>query len=735
MGDVRVRLIAEDHVSAPMAGFVSSAQKVSQATTEAQKQLKLYDSLLRNAERSSIKTSTSFEANAQRLDALRASGKESTEEYQKLVTQNEKLRVKLEDVNTQAGIYAQKANEARAAVEKEAEAIRKQTEAVEEAARKQAEANAEAARKQAEAAAEAARKQAEATEALRKEEEEIAAATKSTNGFSESQEYASKTTAALTSALRRLIVSYISIQSLKKAVDLSDSLVSMRARLDRMNDGLQTTQELETMIYQSAQRSRGSFTDTMGLVSQLGTMAGDAFSSSKEIVQFAEQLNKQLALSGASGSSAQAAILQLEQGLASGVLRGDELNSVMEQAPALAKSIADYMQVSVGELREMGSQGQITADIVKNALFDAAQKTNAEFEKTPMTWAQVWTVASNTAIRALDPLLTAINWVANNLDVAIPLVISLGAAFGVLLIAANWTNILATATKTAASMQAFYNAVMAANPIALTAAAVLVLVAALYGGVAAFNKLTGSSISATGIITGAFTTMGAFILNGTLVPLHNGFAAFVNFLGNAFNDPITAIDVLFYDMSITILKYVQNVAQGLEGLINMIPGVEVNMTSGIDKLIGKLEYGRNWTIKQNGYKEYIKPWENFDLGKSYKTGYNWGANLGKSGLMGTGTGELEIPQAADVKDLLGNIDKNTGKIAKTVDLSDEQIKMLVDVAERRYVNNVNLTSQTPMITVQGQNTGDTEKDARNLADTLRDVLVDLMNAGSTVTVQ
>lgn len=560
-------------------------------------------------------------------------------------------------------------------------------------------------------------------------------ATTANRDHKKSTDEAKKSADQLTQSLKSLVASYISIQGLKKAVDLSDSLVSMRARLDRMNDGLQTTQELETMIYQSAQRSRGSFTDTMGLVSQLGTMAGDAFSSSKEIVQFAEQLNKQLALSGASGSSAQAAILQLEQGLASGVLRGDELNSVMEQAPALAKSIADYMHVSVGELREMGSQGQITADIVKNALFAAAKDTNAEFEKTPMTWAQVWTVASNTAVRALDPLLTAINWVANNLDVAIPLVVSLGAAFGVLLIAANWTNILATATKTAASMQAFYNAVMAANPIALTAAAVLVLVAALYGGVAAFNKLTGSSISATGIITGAFTTMGAFILNGTLVPLHNGFAAFVNFLGNAFNDPITAIDVLFYDMSITILKYVQNVAQGLEGLINMIPGVEVNMTSGIDKLIGKLEYGRNWTIKQNGYKEYIKPWENFDLGKAYNAGHDWGANLNLSTVMGGGSGSLEIPQAADVKDLLGNIDKNTGKIAKTVDLSDEQIKMLVDVAERKYVNNVNLTSQTPMITVQGQNTGDTEKDARNLADTLRDVLVDLMNAGSTVTVQ
>lgn len=560
-------------------------------------------------------------------------------------------------------------------------------------------------------------------------------ATTANRDHKKSTDEAKKSADQLTQSLKSLIASYIGIQGLKKAVDLSDSLVSMRARLDRMNDGLQTTQELETMIYQSAQRSRGSFTDTMGLVSQLGTMAGDAFSSSKEIVQFAEQLNKQLALSGASGSSAQAAILQLEQGLASGVLRGDELNSVMEQAPALAKSIADYMQVSVGELREMGSQGQITADIVKNALFAAAEDTNAEFEKTPMTWAQVWTVASNTAIRALDPLLTAINWVANNLDVAIPLVISLGTAFVVMLIAANWTNILTFATEKAAAAQVFLNAVMSANPAALAAVGVLVLVAAFYAGIAAVNHFAGTSISATGIITGAFTTMGAFILNGTLVPLHNGFAAFVNFLGNAFNDPITAIDVLFYDMSITILKYVQNVAQGFEGLINMIPGVKVNMTSGIDKLIGKLEYGRNWTIKQNGYKEYIKPWENFDLGKAYTKGYNWGANLGKSGLMGTGTGELEIPQAADVKDLLGNIDKNTGKIAKTVDLSDEQIKMLVDVAERRYVNNVNLTSQTPMITVQGQNTGDTEKDARNLADTLRDVLVDLMNAGSTVTVQ
>lgn len=685
MAKIQETLVLQDQFSSSFGAYIQAAQRASSSTTTAQTAARNYQSVLNSVSRQLISANAKFESYVAQQEEMVAAGQQNTEAFKKLDTQTEKLGATIRGLETQQQTLTQSMKAAENAASVAAAA-----------------------------------------------KDEAAAATKR---LQEQENMAQSVTNSLTSSVLRLVASYVSIQGLKKAVDLSDSLVSMRARLDRMNDGLQTTQKLETMIYQSAQRSRGSFTDTMGLVSQLGTMAGDAFGSSKEIVQFAEQLNKQLALSGASGSSAQAAILQLEQGLASGVLRGDELNSVMEQAPALAKSIADYMQVSVGELREMGSQGQITADIVKNALFAAAEDTNAEFEKTPMTWAQVWTVASNTAIRALDPFLTAINWVANNLDVAIPLVVSLGAAFGVLLIAANWTNILATATKTAASMQAFYNAVMAANPIALTAAAVLVLVAAFYAGIAAENHFAGTSISATGIITGAFTTMGAFILNGTLVPLHNGFAAFVNFLGNAFNDPITAIDVLFYDMSITTLKYVQNVAQGLEGLINMIPGVEVNMTSGIDKLIGKLEYGRNWTIKQNGYKEYIKPWENFDLGKAYTKGYNWGANLGKSGLMGTGTGELEIPQAADVKDLLGNIDKNTGKIAKTVDLSDEQIKMLVDVAERKYVNNVNLTSQTPMITVQGQNTGNTEKDARNLADTLRDILVDLMNAGSTVTVQ
>lgn len=695
MADIHSRFILDDQASNPLAGYITVAKNAASATTAAQRQLKSYESALRSTELASAKATAAFEASAQQLDTMRAAGEAGTAAYKQLETQNERLRLKVEALDTQTGILTGKAREAQAAAEKEAAAFKDQADAAEKAS-------------------------------------------KSTKELSDNQKNAISSADALASAVKRLAASYLSIQGLKKAVDLSDGLVSTRARLDRMNDGLQTTQQLETMIYQSAQRSRGNFMDTMGLVSKLGTMAGSAFGNTKEIVQFAEQLNKQLALSGASGQAAQAAILQLEQGLASGVLRGDELNSVMEQAPAIARSIADYLQVDMGKLREMGAQGQITAAIVKNAMFAAAAETNAEFAKTPMTWAQVWTVASNAAIRALDPLLAAINWVANNIQTVVPIVISLGTAFGVLLIAANWTNILAFASEKAAAAQAFLNAVMAANPAALAAAAVLVLVAALYAGVAVMNHFAGTSVSATGIITGAFAVMGAFVFNSVLVPLQNGFAMFANFVGNVFTNPVAAVKVLFYDMAITVLQYMQNIASAVEGLINMIPGVTVDLTSGLGGWITDLAKKRSDEIQNSGYTEYVKPWENMDLGSAYTRGYDWGSNLSLGNLFGPGgLGDLGVPQAADVNSLLNNvgaIKNNTGKIAKTVDLSDEQLKMMVDIAERKFVNNINLTSQAPVITVQGQNTGNTEADRQSLADLLGDLIMERVQSGSVVAV-
>lgn len=677
-------LVLQDKASTTWSAYIQAAQKAASSTNTAKTAAQNYQSVLNSVSRQLIGANSRFEVLVEQQEAMAASGRQDTAAFKRLDAETEKLGASIRTLEAQQRSLS-------------------------------------AAQQMAAAAAEAA---ADA-------KEDATAATKS---LSDAQTAAQNVTTSLTGAVVRLAASYLSIQGLKKAVNLSDTLVSSRARLDRMNDGLQTTKELEDMVYAASMRSRGDFMDTMGLVSQLGTMAGDAFNSSKEIVQFAEQLNKQLALSGASGASAQAAILQLEQGLASGVLRGDELNSVMEQAPALAKSIAEYLGVSVGQLREMGSQGQITADIVKNALFSAAEETNAEFAKTPLTWAQVWTAASNMAIRAMDPLLASINWVANNIQTIGPIVVSLGTAFGVMLIAANWTNLLTFATEKAAAAQAFLNAVMSANPAALAAVGVLVLVAAFYAGIAAVNHFAGTSISATGIITGAFATTGAFVFNSVLVPWQNGFAAFVNFLANVFTNPLAAVKIAFYDMAITVMQYLQNIAQGLEGLLNKIPGVTFDLTSGVNATVTKLQRDRKYEKWASGYTEVVKPWENIDLGKAYTKGYNWGANFNLSTMMGGGSGSLEVPQAADIKDLLTNIDKNTGKISKTVDLSDEQIKMMVDIAERKYVNNINLTSQTPVITVNGQNTGNTLQDAEDVANVLRDLLLERMSAGSTVPV-
>ena len=278
---------------------------------------------------------------------------------------------------------------------------------------------------------------------------------------------AARQTSGLVSTLRNLAGAFISIQGVKSLVSLSDEMASIRARLNMMNDGLQTTEELNQMIYESAQRSRGSYQQTANLVAKLGTLAGDAFSSNREIIAFAEQLNKQMALSGTTTQEAQAAMLQLTQGLASGTLRGEELNSVLEQTPMIAQSIAKYMGVNTGEMRELASEGAITAGVVKSAMFAMADEINAKFEQMPMTWGQVWTTMKNTAIQALEPVLDAVNWAANNIDTVGPLFIS--AAAGVLFFAA------AVGIANGALTSLF--AVFVSNPIlALVAVAIGVIV-------------------------------------------------------------------------------------------------------------------------------------------------------------------------------------------------------------------------------------------------------------------
>lgn len=568
--------------------------------------------------------------------------------------------------------------------------------------------------------------------------------------YGDSAANAARQTSGLVSELRGLAGAYLGIQGVRALTGLSDSMTSITARLDMMNDGLQTTEELNRMIYESAQRSRGSYQQTANLVAKLGTLAGDAFSSNREIIAFAEQLNKQMALSGTTTQEAQAAMLQLTQGLASGTLRGEELNSVLEQTPMIAQSIAKYMGVNTGEMRELASEGAITAGVVKSAMFAMADEINAKFEQMPMTWGQVWTSMQNTAIQALQPVLNAVNWLANNLSIIGPIVAGLAASFVVFQVAAHWTQIAAAAAgayhfvvnlltigfgvlrgSTAAASAAVmtFNSALFASPITWIIMLVGVLIGLLYAGVAAFNKLTGSSVSATGIITGTLATLAAFVFNSVLVPIQRGFASFANFLGNVFDNPVASVKLLFYDMALTVLGFIQNVAQGLENLINKIPGVEVNLTSGIDILYNKIAQGAQTIRSESGWKEYIKAWDYKDLADAFSGVYNWGSNLFSGSSQ---TSALDYTNTPTYSQVSGIADSVKG-IEKSVNMSEEDIKALVDVAERRYVNNINLTAQTPVITINGANTGRTAADRQNLANAIRDILIEQVSSGSART--
>lgn len=556
------------------------------------------------------------------------------------------------------------------------------------------------------------------------------------SGASRQADNAGNAISGLMGRVQGLIASYVGLQTVSGLVNLSDTFTQTTARLNLLTGSLEETERLTQMVYQAAQNSRGSFAETANMVAKLGTLAGEAFNNTNELVAFAEQLNKQMAISGTSVQEGQAAMLQLTQAMASGVLRGEELNSVMEQTPMIAKTIADYLGVNTGKMREMASEGLITAEIVKNAMFDAAEKTNEAFNNMPMTWAQVWQSFKNTATMALQPVLNGINWLANNIDIVAPLVLGLAGAFAVFLIAANWVNICTAATRLLANVQAMAAAVMTTSW-GLPLIIIVALIGVFFAAVAAVNHFAGTSVSAVGIIVGVFAALFAFVYNTVIVNLYNGFAMFANFIANVFTNPVAAVKVLFYDMAATVLGYISNIAHAIENLINAIPGVQVSITSGLDGLVNNLKSASASVKAESGYKEYFKPMEYKDLTGAFQSGYSAGSNFSFSGLFGGGGSGVSIPSVGSAADPLGDIGKNTGKTAgntsalkDAVDMTNEDLKMLVDMAERQYVAQVNLTAQSPVINITGQNTGNTADDRAAMADAIKRVLLEQRASGT-----
>lgn len=536
--------------------------------------------------------------------------------------------------------------------------------------------------------------------------------------------------------VRQLAAALLGIQGVRGLVTLADNLTSITARLDMMNDGLQATAELNQMIMDSANRTGGAYQETADLVGKLGVLAGNAFSSSAEIVAFAEQVNKLMAIAGTSTYGAAAAMLQLTQAMSSGVLRGEELNSVLEQAPTIAQAIAEYLGVNVGQLREMASEGEITADVVKTALLSMADETNAKFEEMPLTFGRIGNRAANAFIAAFQPAVERFNaWlnsemgekIVSGLQVAATAV---GRAVGLIVDALttvtdflenNWDTVMPAAAIAAAAFAGYLMVVAA-----LAIAANLPIIALV--GVVLLLAMTLSNLGVTGgevltFLGQAFGTIGAVVYNAFAI-IYNAVASVADFVANVFTEPVASVMKLFADLGDAVLSVLSTIGGAIDALFGSnlqgaVEGWRSFLAANVDKQFG----------------DKLNTHDRLELLNVVDTAAKAGDFLGGLGDISFGGG---TSGGGGISGLLEGINANTGATAgsagaieKSLGLAEEDLKSLVDVAEQRYVNRINLTSQTPVININGANTGNTQADRQRLADQLRDVLLEQMSAGSS----
>ncbi|MCH5205650.1 MAG: tape measure protein [Oscillospiraceae bacterium] len=535
----------------------------------------------------------------------------------------------------------------------------------------------------------------------------------------------------LISMIKKVGGAYIGVKGLGKAMDLSDTLISTTARLDLMNDGLQSTADLQNMIFASAERARGLYAATADAIAKLGNNAGSAFDSTAEIVAFMEQVNKQFVIAGTEASGVQAAMLQLTQAMGSGVLRGEEFNSILEQAPTIIQAIADYMGVPKGKLKDLASEGMITSDIVKNAMFAAANDTNAKFNSMPKTFSQIWTSFTNNALMSFQPVLnkmnelandtrvtegiqivldllailadvaltvlgdiaTAASWVADNWSVIGPIVgaaaVALG-IYGAALIAVKGAQLAAQAA------QMLLNGSMLACPVFWLVAgfAALVGIIALYTN--SVNDAYGLTLSFGGMLGGAIMTILAALGNLVImlcnIAIENGgivwnfIADFVNFFANVWTDPLGSVVRLFTAVFDAILSMIETAVRAIGSLLGKDWGSEIEsfrkqMNEAVQQTYGtgvevvpKVDK-KQWTLK------YINYDEAFDAG--YYIGEEFGNKFDYANEINN---VLNSDYLGDIAAYNGSIAANTDDISDAVSRTEEDLKYLRDLAEQEVIN-------------------------------------------------
>lgn len=625
-------------------------------------------------------------------------------------------------------------------------------------------------------------------------EENIRNANNEQQKFNNSIRGGSNSANGLLSTIKKVAIAAGGIAGINKVLNISDELASTKARLNLLVDDGGSVEALEQKIMASAQRSRSAYFDTASAVAKLGLNAGNAFNGDMDqVIAFMEQVNKQFVIGGATAQEQSNAMIQLTQAMAAGALRGEELNSILDGAPGIARAIEKYMGIAEGSIKTVAQEGKVTAEVVKNAMFAMADETNAKFDSMPKTWAQIWVDMKNQALSMFAPILTKINQLGNSakfqkvttglinglaavanvassaLDILIavasvfvdnwgiiqPLVLGIAAAmllYNGYLIANNAITAISNAQKGLAAVQAYkaavanttlaatekaeamakasataaqygFNAALLACPLTWILLIIIAVIAAIYMIVAAINKLTGSTISATGIICGVVAVAGAFVLNCAIGVL---------------NAIIQAIWTIFVAPFLGIVEWILNVCNGgfnsfgdaVANLIGQIIGWFLNLGKVVTTIIDAI-FGTDWTAGLESLQSAVTSWgknENaITLDKNAPTidyratysgawdaGYDFGQGIDdKIGGMFDASG-LDSMGAFDLSNTLDGIYGNTGDTAANtaatadaLDIAEEDLAYLRDIAEREAINRFT----TAEIKVEQHNENHISKDA------------------------